>query len=67
MFKCKQCGRQFGANTPKECPDCGAQTDAPEHHSGFKVLWFLMIAASFELIAIAVILGIVIALGIKYL
>lgn len=24
MFKCKQCGRRFGANTPRSCPDCGA-------------------------------------------
>lgn len=26
MFKCKSCGRQFGANTPEACPDCGRKT-----------------------------------------
>lgn len=23
MFKCKSCGRQFGANIPLVCPECG--------------------------------------------
>lgn len=30
MFKCKQCGRQFGANTPAKCPECGAANKSDE-------------------------------------
>ncbi|XAM00988.1 hypothetical protein OT109_06285 [Phycisphaeraceae bacterium D3-23] len=34
VFKCKQCGRQFGANTPKACPGCGSSEQAEREKRG---------------------------------
>jgi len=34
VFKCKQCGRQFGANVPGSCPECGARQEAGKELRG---------------------------------
>lgn len=67
MFKCKQCGRGFSANLPDHCPACGTENRQPENLGNGKVLGLIIAFASIEVIAMVIILGIVIALAIKYL
>ena len=67
MFKCKQCGRGFSANTPDTCPDCGAVNRQPNSAASSRFWAFLLIASSVEILIFAILVGIVVALGIKYL
>ena len=67
MFKCKQCGRGFSANTPDRCPDCGAENRQPDS-AGSKGFWaFLIVGGLAEIAIFAILVGIVIAVAIKYL
>ena len=44
MFKCKQCGRQFGANVPKVCPGCGATEQAEREERGaYRLGWLSLL------------------------
>lgn len=67
MFKCKQCGRGFSANLPEVCPGCGAANRTPEGQDSGKLLGLIVAFAGIEMLIFAVLVGIVIALGIKYL
>ena len=67
MFKCKQCGQPFSANTPDTCPGCGAANRKPDDLGGAKWLGLVLAAAGIETIAFAILVGIVVALLIKYL
>ena len=67
MFRCKSCGRQFGANTPEACPDCGAPNRQPDS-AGSKRFWALvLLGGGIELLIFAILVGVVIALAIKHL
>ena len=66
MFKCKQCGHAFSANIPGKCPECGAPNRQPDSADS-KRFWALMIlGGGIELLIFAILVGIVIALVIKY-
>jgi ABC-type ATPase with predicted acetyltransferase domain len=67
MFKCKQCGRAFSANLPDTCPDCGVANRQPDSAGSSRFWAFLLIGGLAELLILAVLVGIVIALAIKYL
>ena len=67
MFKCKQCGQPFTANPPDTCPACGAQNRKPDDLGGAKWMGLVLAAVSLEMIAFAILVGIVVALLIKYL
>ncbi|MBX2850821.1 MAG: hypothetical protein KTR15_03635 [Phycisphaeraceae bacterium] len=66
MFKCKQCGRGFSANTPKACPDCGAANRQPDDQCSWKLLGLITAGAIGELLIIAILVGIVAAIVIQY-
>lgn len=38
MFKCKNCGKAFGANLPAHCPDCGC-----EHDRTHRGTWLMLV------------------------
>ena len=59
MFKCKQCGRQFGANTPKVCPGCGA-TCNNEDQGLQRLFFFGAIEVLIQLLFLAVFLGLIV-------
>ena len=61
MFKCKACGRQFGANTPDQCPDCGAKNQQPEQSAKGLLILFTMDAIAtlaFLIVVALVVVGI---------
>ena len=66
MFKCKQCGRGFSANTPDKCPDCGAVNRQPDSAASPRFWAFLLIGGVIEMLILAILVGIVVALVIKY-
>lgn len=66
MFKCKQCGRQFGANPPGQCPGCGTANRQPEAGGG-RFWGLVLLGGGVELLLFAVLVGVVVALAIKYL
>ena len=67
MFKCKQCGRGFSANTPETCPDCGAANRQPDSVTSGRFWAFLLVGSAIEMLIVAILVGIVVALVIKYL
>jgi hypothetical protein len=67
MFKCKQCGRGFSANTPDTCPDCGAENRQPDGVNSKRFWALVFLGGGIELLIFAILVGIVIALAIKYL
>ena len=67
MFKCKQCGRGFSANPPDNCPDCGAANRQPDGMGNGRLLGLLVFGALGELLIFAILVGIVVALVMKYL
>ena len=67
MFKCKQCGQGFSANVPDHCPGCGAENRQPDS-AGSKSFWaFLLFGGLAEIAVFAILVGIVVAIAIKYL
>lgn len=69
MFKCKQCGRGFSANTPDKCPDCGAANRQPDDMTGgrfMSLVGMLTLGFAAELLILGIIIGIVVALLIKF-
>jgi len=67
MFKCKQCGRGFSANLPERCPGCGAQNRQPDGAGSGRFWSFIIVGSLIELVVFALLVGIVVALGVKYL
>jgi len=67
MFKCKQCGQPFTANPPDACPACGAENRKPDDLGSAKWMGLVLAAVSIEMIAFALLVGIVVALVLKYL
>ncbi len=67
MFKCKQCGRGFSANPPAVCPDCGAANRQPDSAASGRFWSVMLIGSAVELLFFAVLVGIVVAVAIKYL
>jgi len=67
MFKCKHCGRGFSANLPERCPDCGAENRQPDSVNSGRFWSLLLIGGLGELLILAILIGIVVALAIKYL
>ena len=66
MFKCKQCGRQFGANVPDACPTCGAPQAQPAG-VGSKRFWAIVfLGGGVELLILVLLAGIVAGLVIKF-
>ncbi|MEM6505167.1 MAG: rubredoxin-like domain-containing protein [Planctomycetota bacterium] len=67
MFKCKQCGHTFSANIPDRCPECGAINRQPDS-AGSRNFWAMILVGGLaELLIIAILVGIVVALAVKYL
>ena len=67
MFKCKQCGRGFSANIPSTCPDCGAANRQPDDQNSLKLLGLITLGATAEMLIFAIVVGIVVALVLKFL
>lgn len=67
MFKCKQCGRGFSANLPETCPGCGAPNRQPDSAASGRFWGFLLLSGFFELLLLALLVGIVVAVVIKLL
>lgn len=67
MFKCKQCGRGFSANVPRQCPACGAVNHRPEDLDNKTFFGLILAFAGIEMLVFAILVGIVVALAIKYL
>lgn len=67
MFKCRQCGRGFGANLPAACPACGAEQPGPERVRGWRWVVMLLIGGWVELVVIAVLAGIIAAAALRFL
>ncbi len=61
MFKCKQCGRQFGANVPELCPACGAVCNT-EHRDAHRLILFGVFGAFWEVAVFAVLVALLIVL-----
>ncbi|MEM9414911.1 MAG: hypothetical protein AAGA29_05465 [Planctomycetota bacterium] len=60
MFRCKQCGRQFGANVPRRCPDCGRVSNREEQ--GLRRLFvFGTIEVLTQAVVLAVLIGLILA------
>ena len=59
MFKCKQCGYQFSANIPDQCPECGAINQQPINDArGVSILLTMeAISTLIFLILIALLVG----------
>jgi hypothetical protein len=67
MFKCKECGRGFSANIPDTCPGCGAVNHQPESLSNRRLLGLIFVGAIGDLVIFAILVGIIVAVAIKYL
>ncbi|MFK7788948.1 MAG: hypothetical protein AB8C95_05555 [Phycisphaeraceae bacterium] len=67
MFKCKQCGQGFSANPPKQCPACGAANRQPDDENSWKILGLIAFGGLTEIVIFAIVVGIVVALALKFL
>lgn len=63
MFKCKQCGRQFGANTPKVCPVCGAESKGEDIGAGRVLLLGLLFGVTEVVFLGLVVIGLIAIAG----
>lgn len=69
MFKCKQCGHAFSANIPDKCPECGAENQQPDQLSGgrfLNLMGFVTVGCFAELLVLGIIIGIVVAMVLRY-
>lgn len=61
MFKCRQCGKKFGANPPSICPACGVA-----HDRSARGVWLVLLLDNLILLAVIAFLVVGAILAARY-